>query len=225
MQICALSLVAMLQCLLILHFPKDDCSVTKLLEPLLSPRVLRESLSLGQLYKLKIPALLMTGSSAKSFNLISKCFNVTEVPFFVAKEEQQVYQFPCFLNSLNRSRDFTFLGDSLQSFDYLQVQMEQEQHFAKVFDLDCIWNLRFGAHANCVCFKISIPCIPCCFKWMLFLQLIGIKTTLYLKHKNSKPCKKPCSSFKLYYSDFVEKSVMESIQACYKSVNDWVCEG
>lgn len=113
MQIWALSLVAMLQCLLILHFPKGACSVTMLLEPLLSPRVLRESLSLGQLYKLKIPALLMTGSSAKSFNLISKCFNVTEVPFFVAKEEQQVYQFPCFLNSLNRSRDLPSWGTVL----------------------------------------------------------------------------------------------------------------
>lgn len=31
--------------------------------------------------------------------------------------------------------------------------MEQEQHFAKVFDLDCIWNLRFGAHANCIWFN------------------------------------------------------------------------
>lgn len=109
MQIWALSPVAMLQFLLILNFPKGACSVTMLLEPLLSPGVLRESLSLGQFYKLKIPALLMTGSSAKSFNLISKCFKVTEVPFFVAKKEQQVYQFPCFLNSLNRSRDFTFL--------------------------------------------------------------------------------------------------------------------
>lgn len=91
MQIWALSPVAMLQCLCILQLPKGACSMTVLLELLLSTKVLRESLSLGQFYKLKIPASLMSGSSAKSFNLISKCFKVTEVPFFAAKKEQQVY--------------------------------------------------------------------------------------------------------------------------------------
>jgi len=79
-----------LQCLCILQLPKGACSVTMLLELLLPTKVLRESLSLGQFYKLKIPACVMTGSSAKSFNLIFKCFEVTEVPFFAAKKEQQV---------------------------------------------------------------------------------------------------------------------------------------
>lgn len=126
MQIWALCLLAMLQFLCNLQLPKGACSVTMMLELLLSTKVLRESLSLGQFYKLKIPAFLMTGSSAKSFNLIYKCFKVTEVPFFEAKIGTAGLPAICFLNSLNGSRAFTFL--SLKSLNYLRIQMEKTQH-------------------------------------------------------------------------------------------------
>lgn len=125
MQIWALSLLAILQFLCILQLPKGACSVTMMLE-LLSTKVLRDSLSLGQFYKLKIPASLMTDSSAKSFHLIYKCFKVTEVPFFEAIKRNSRSTSHLFLEYFNGSRAFTFL--SLKSFDYLRVQMEKTQH-------------------------------------------------------------------------------------------------
>lgn len=126
MQIWAPSLLAMLQFLCNLQLPRCACSVTMMPELLLSTKVLRDSLSLGQLCKLKIPASLMTRSSAKSFNLIYKCFKVTEVSFFEAKKGTAGLPAICFLNSLNGSRALAFLR--LKSFDYLRVQMEKTQH-------------------------------------------------------------------------------------------------
>lgn len=80
-------------------------------------KVLRDSLSLGQFYKLKIPASLMTGSSAKSFNLIYKCFKVTEVQFFEGIKGTAGLPAIWFFNSLNGSRVFTFLCLKAQGSD------------------------------------------------------------------------------------------------------------
>lgn len=153
-------------------------------------------------------------------------FQSNRSPILCCKEGTAGLPVPLFLEQFEQEQRFYLpLGTVLNLLITSEFRCSNNNTSAKVFDLDCIWNIRLRAHANCICFKISVPCIPSSFKWMLFFQFIGIRTTFYLKHKNSKPCKKPCSSFKLCYSDFVEKSVMKSIQACYKCAKDWVCGG
>lgn len=177
----------MLQFLCNFQLPRCAYSVTMMPEFLLSTKVLRDSLSLGQFYKLKIPASLMTHSSAKSFNLIYKCFKVTEVPFFEAKEkkkkEQWVYQ-PSVSWIVWMGAEH-LPSSVLKLLTISGFRLRKPNIFSKTSDLSCIYKFRLGVQEHDIYFKISISCFPCSFILMEYFKLMGSSAPFYWKCKQN----------------------------------------